>query len=179
MLAFQVTALRGQLEGQGLDDLTYIGTDAFDATGIQAEAAGGNNEGIAHTTHAFDQSPATGSTRCSPPTRPPTVRRSRAGRSPASTSTACCSASRASPTAVAPSPAEIGAGVAEIQGFEGFTGTEMGYAGTNGIPPSRSPSTGSSTASTPSSPRLGLIRCSAGCSVDGLTTNYGSISALA
>jgi ABC-type branched-subunit amino acid transport system substrate-binding protein len=32
-LAFQVTALRGQLEGQGLDGLTYIGTDAMDATG--------------------------------------------------------------------------------------------------------------------------------------------------
>ena len=47
-LGFQVTALRGQLEGQGLDALTYIGTDALDATGIQVEA---NNEGIAHTPH--------------------------------------------------------------------------------------------------------------------------------
>ncbi|MCS5683680.1 MAG: BMP family ABC transporter substrate-binding protein, partial [Acidimicrobiales bacterium] len=47
-LAFQVTALRGQLEGQGLDGLTYVGTDALDATGIQVEA---NNEGIAHTPH--------------------------------------------------------------------------------------------------------------------------------
>ncbi len=47
-LGFQVTALRGQLEGQGLDGLTYIGTDALDATGIQVED---NNEGIAHTPH--------------------------------------------------------------------------------------------------------------------------------
>ena len=47
-LGFQVTALRGQLEGQGLDGLTYVGTDALDATGIQVEA---NNEGIAHTPH--------------------------------------------------------------------------------------------------------------------------------
>jgi branched-chain amino acid transport system substrate-binding protein len=47
-LGFQVTALRGQLEGQNLDGLTYIGTDALDATGIQVEA---NNEGIAHTPH--------------------------------------------------------------------------------------------------------------------------------
>ena len=47
-LGFQVTALRGQLEGQGLDGLTYVGTDALDATGIQFEA---NNEGIAHTPH--------------------------------------------------------------------------------------------------------------------------------
>jgi branched-chain amino acid transport system substrate-binding protein len=48
MLAFQLTALRGQLEGQGLDGLTFIGTDALDATGIQVEA---NNEGVAHTPH--------------------------------------------------------------------------------------------------------------------------------
>ncbi len=47
-LAFQVTALRGQLEGQGLDELGYIGTDALDATGIAFED---NNEGIAHTPH--------------------------------------------------------------------------------------------------------------------------------
>jgi branched-chain amino acid transport system substrate-binding protein len=47
-LAFQVTALRGQLEGQGLDGLTYMGTDAMDATGIQFED---NNEGIVHTPH--------------------------------------------------------------------------------------------------------------------------------
>ncbi len=34
-LANQVGALRGQLEGQGLDGLTYMGTDALDATGIE------------------------------------------------------------------------------------------------------------------------------------------------
>jgi len=47
-LGFQVTALRGQLEGQGLDSLVYAGTDALDATGIQFED---NNEGIVHTPH--------------------------------------------------------------------------------------------------------------------------------
>ena len=48
MLGFQLTALRGQLEGQGLDGLLYGGTDALDATGIQFEE---NNEGIFHTPH--------------------------------------------------------------------------------------------------------------------------------
>jgi branched-chain amino acid transport system substrate-binding protein len=47
-LAFQVTALRGQLEGAGFDNITYIGTDALDATGVQFED---NNEGIVHTPH--------------------------------------------------------------------------------------------------------------------------------
>jgi branched-chain amino acid transport system substrate-binding protein len=48
MLGFQLTALRGQLEGQGLDGLLYAGTDALDATGIQFEE---NNEGVVHTPH--------------------------------------------------------------------------------------------------------------------------------
>ena len=47
-LGYQVTALRGQLEGAGFDNITYIGTDALDATGIAFEA---NNEGIVHTPH--------------------------------------------------------------------------------------------------------------------------------
>ena len=34
MLGFQLTALRGQLEGQGLDGLTYMGTDALDALSL-------------------------------------------------------------------------------------------------------------------------------------------------
>ncbi len=53
MLGFQLTALRGQLEGQGLDGLTYMGTDALDATGIQFED---NNEGVVHTPHTFIES---------------------------------------------------------------------------------------------------------------------------
>ena len=48
MLGFQLTALRGQMEGQDLNDILYMGTDALDATGIQFED---NNEGIAHTPH--------------------------------------------------------------------------------------------------------------------------------
>ena len=47
-LGFQVTALKGQLEGAGFDNITYIGTDALDATGIAFEA---NNEGVVHTPH--------------------------------------------------------------------------------------------------------------------------------
>ncbi|MCO4836170.1 MAG: ABC transporter substrate-binding protein, partial [Acidimicrobiaceae bacterium] len=48
--AFQVTALRAQLEGQGLDGLTYMGTDAMDATGVQFETGG---EGMIHTPHTI------------------------------------------------------------------------------------------------------------------------------
>ncbi|MGH1489046.1 MAG: ABC transporter substrate-binding protein [Acidimicrobiales bacterium] len=48
--AFQVTALRAQLEGQGLDGLTYMGTDALDATGVQFEDGG---DGMIHTPHTI------------------------------------------------------------------------------------------------------------------------------
>ncbi len=48
--AFQVTALRAQLEGQNLDGLTYLGTDALDATGVEFDPAG---EGMIHTPHTL------------------------------------------------------------------------------------------------------------------------------
>ena len=49
MLSFQLTALKGQLEGAGVET-AYISTDAFEATGGYF---GDNIEGIYHTTHAF------------------------------------------------------------------------------------------------------------------------------
>lgn len=52
-LGFQVTALRGQLEGQGFDGMTYMGTDALDATGITFED---NSDGVLHTPHQFIES---------------------------------------------------------------------------------------------------------------------------
>lgn len=129
MLAFQVTALRGQLEGQGLDSLTYIGSDAFEATGILAEA---NNEGIYHTTHSY----------AAPGGRIETML---AGYE-AAKGEALESGTFAGLYADAlllgiqgivdcgcTDPAGIGAAVAAIASFNGFTG-EMGYAGTNGIP---------------------------------------------
>ena len=133
-LGFQVTALRGQLEGQGLDGLTYVGTDALDATGIQFED---NNEGIAHTPHT-----------------------SIAAGDPVDTLLADYEADRGEalesrgfmPLYVdsmflgiqgildcgCTDPAEIGAAVAEISGFQGLSG-EITYAGTNGIPPKAVP----------------------------------------
>ena len=99
-LGFQVTALRGQLEGAGFDNITYIGTDALDATGIAFED---NNEGIVHTPHinvepgGHQRPPAQGLLGM-----PTTARCSRARASWASTSTRCCWASRASSTAAAP-----------------------------------------------------------------------------
>jgi branched-chain amino acid transport system substrate-binding protein len=49
MLSFQLTALKGQMEGAGVET-NYISTDAFEATGGYF---GDNIEGIYHTTHAF------------------------------------------------------------------------------------------------------------------------------
>jgi branched-chain amino acid transport system substrate-binding protein len=133
-LAFQVTALRGQLEGQGLDGLTYIGTDAMDATGIQVEA---NNEGIAHTPHT-----------------------SISAGDPIDTLLAGYESSRGEALASrgfmalyvdslflgiqgmldcdCTEPADIGEAVKQISGFQGLSG-EITYAGTNGIPPKAVP----------------------------------------
>lgn len=137
-LSFQVTALRGQLEGQGLDGLTYIGTDALDATGIQdPEAAGGNIEGIAHTPHT-----------------------SISAGDPIDTLLAEYEAvngealdSRGFMALYVDSlflgiqgildcgcddPVGIGEAVKQIDGFQGLSG-EITYAGTNGIPPKAVP----------------------------------------
>ncbi|MEE9414989.1 MAG: ABC transporter substrate-binding protein [Acidimicrobiales bacterium] len=133
-LAFQVTALRGQLEGQGLDGLTYIGTDAMDATGIQAED---NNEGIVHTPH----------TSISPGDRIDTLLADyEAAKGEALESRGFmalyvdslflglqgildCGCNE---------PADIGTAVAAFSGFQGLSG-EITYAGTNGIPPKAVP----------------------------------------
>jgi len=129
-LAFQVTALRGQLEGQGLDGLTYIGTDALDATGLQVEA---NNEGIAHTPH----------TSIKPGDRIDTLL--------ANYETAKGEAleSRSFMALYVDSmflglqgildcgcddPEQIGDAIKAFSGFQGLSG-EITYAGTNGIPP--------------------------------------------
>ncbi len=130
MLANQVTALRGQLEGQGLDGLTYIGTDALDATGIQFEA---NNEGVAHTPH----------TSITPGDRIDTLL---AGYEAAEGE--ALESRGFMPLYVdsmllgiqgilecgCTDPAQIGEAVAQLDGFEGLSGT-ITYAGTNGIPP--------------------------------------------
>lgn len=137
-LAFQVTALRGQLEGQGLDGLTYIGTDALDATGIQdPEAAGGDNEGIAHTPH----------TSISPGDAIDTLLAGyEADRGEALESRGFMALYVDSMflgiqgilDCGCVEPADIGAAVAAIDGFEGLSGT-ITYAGTNGIPPKAVP----------------------------------------
>ena len=133
-LGFQVTALRGQLEGQGLDGLTYIGTDALDATGIQLED---NNEGIAHTPHT-----------------------SISAGDPIDSMLAHYEAvngealeSRGFMALYVDSmflgiqgmldcgcddPAQIGRAVQALSGFEGLSG-EITYAGTNGNPPKAVP----------------------------------------
>ena len=133
-LGFQVTALRGQLEGQGLDGLTYIGTDALDATGIQFEA---NNEGIAHTPH----------TSISPGDRIDTMLADyEAAKGEALESRGFMAlyvdsmflGIQGMLNCGCTNPADIGAAVAQIEGFQGLTG-EITFAGTNGIPPKAVP----------------------------------------
>ncbi|MEM8923700.1 MAG: ABC transporter substrate-binding protein [Actinomycetota bacterium] len=133
-LAFQVTALRGQLEGQGLDSLVYGGTDALDATGVQVED---NNEGIVHTPHT---SISAGD-------------RVDAMLSKYEEDNGEALESRGFMALYADSmflgiqamldcgcddPSEIGEAVKAIDGFEGLSGT-VTYAGTNGIPPKAVP----------------------------------------
>ena len=129
MLAFQVTALRGQLEGQGLDGLTYLGTDAFEATGLLFED---NNEGIYHTTHAFLE----------PGGRIEQLLDSYEAANGSALESGTFGGLYADSMLIGiqgvldcgcTDPAGIGAAVAEISNFEGFTGP-MSYAGTNGLP---------------------------------------------
>lgn len=133
-LAFQVTALRGQMEGQNLDGLTYIGTDALDATGLAFEE---NNEGIAHTPHisisAGDRNDAL-------------LARYEADEGEALESRGFMGLYVDSMflgiqgilDCGCTDPAQIGESVRAIEGFEGLSGT-ISYAGTNGIPPKAVP----------------------------------------
>lgn len=129
MLAFQVTALRGQLEAQGLDGLTYMGTDAFEATGILAEA---NNEGIYHTTHAYAEPGG----RIERLVTGYEAARGKAIDNPTFAglyADALLLGLQAVVDCGCTEPAEVGAAVAAIEGFEAFTGP-MSFAGTNGVP---------------------------------------------
>ena len=131
MLAFQLTALRGQLEGQDLNDITYLTTDAFEATAGLLEDPE-TIEGIVHTTHAFIE---------------PGGRIEKLLASYEATTGSTLDSGTFAGLYVdsmllgiqgildcgCRDPEQIGAAVAQIDGFNGFTG-EMGYAGTNGLP---------------------------------------------
>ncbi len=133
-LAFQVTALRGQLEGQGLDGLVYAGTDALDATGVQVEE---NNEGIVHTPHVSITAGDTVDTM---------LANFEAAEGEALESRGFMGlyadsmflGLQAILDCGCDEPAEIGEAVKAIDGFEGVSGT-ITYAGTNGIPPKAVP----------------------------------------
>ena len=133
-LGYQVTALRGQLEGQGLDGLTYIGTDALDATGIQIED---NNEGIAHTPHT---SISAGDPIDSLLAHYEAVN----GEALESRGFMALYVDsmflgiQAMLDCGCDEPAQIGEAVQAISGFQGLSG-EITYAGTNGIPPKAVP----------------------------------------
>jgi branched-chain amino acid transport system substrate-binding protein len=129
MLAFQLTALRGQLAAQGLDGLTYMSADAFEATGGLAEA---DNEGIIHTTHAFAEPGG----RIEALVTGYEAARGSALDSPTFAglyADALLVGIQGIVDCGCTDPAEIGAAIAVIEGFDGFTGT-MSFAGTNGAP---------------------------------------------
>ncbi len=133
-LGFQLTALRGQLEGQGLDGLTYMGTDALDATGIQFED---NNEGVVHTPHTSISAGDAIDT---------LLADYEADRGEALESRGFMALYVDSMflgiqgilDCGCTDPEQIGSAVAEISGFDGLSG-EITYAGTNGIPPKAVP----------------------------------------
>lgn len=132
--AFQITALRAQMEGQGLNDITYMGTDAMDATGIVVDPGG---EGMIHTPHtvigadsanakllaAFTES--TGSAIDAPSFMPLYVDSLFLGIQ----GILDCGCD---------DPSGIADAVKNIDGFDGTSGT-ITYAGTNGIPPKAVP----------------------------------------
>ncbi len=133
-LGFQVTALRGQLEGAGFDGITYMGTDALDATGIQAEE---NNNGVIHTPHDFIEAG-------DPSDRLLASYAAANGEELESRGfmglyvDSLLLGLQAVADCGCTDPAEIGEAVKLITGFQGFTG-EISYAGTNGIPPKAVP----------------------------------------
>ena len=134
-LGYQVTALKGQLEGAGFDNITYIGTDALDATGIAFEA---NNEGIVHTPHINVEPGGLND-------------RLLQGYSDANDGEVLESQGfmglyvdslllgiQGIVDCGCTDPAQIGDAVSEIEDFEGFSGV-ITYAGTTGTPPKAVP----------------------------------------
>ncbi len=132
MLAHQVTALRSQLEGQGLDGLTYLGTDAFEATGLLAPENAPANEGMVHTTHAFLE-PGGRLEKLLASYEAANGEPLESGSFAGLYADALLLGIQAIADCGCTEPTEIGAAVAEIADFEGFTGA-MSYAGTTGIP---------------------------------------------
>ncbi|MXV87866.1 MAG: ABC transporter substrate-binding protein [Acidimicrobiales bacterium] len=133
-LGFQVTALRGQLEGQGLDNLTYVGTDALDATGIQVEA---NNEGIAHTPHTS----ITAGDRIDSMLAAFEAEKGEALESRGFMALYVDSmfiGIQGMLDCGCDDTAQIGEAVQQLSGFQGLSG-EITYEGTNGIPPKAVP----------------------------------------
>jgi branched-chain amino acid transport system substrate-binding protein len=129
MLAFQLTALRGQLEAQGFDGLTYMSTDAFEATGGLFEE---NTEGVIHTTHAYLE-PGGRIERLLNSYEATTGQVLESGTFGGLYADSMLLGIQGILDCGCTDPEQIGAAVAAIESFEGFTG-EMGYAGTNGIP---------------------------------------------
>ena len=134
MLGFQLTALRGQLEGQGLDGLLYGGTDALDATGIQFEE---NNEGIFHTPHTSIQAGDRIDTLLADFEAANGEALESRGFMALYADSIFLGIQGILDCGCTDGPG-IGEAVSEISGFQGLSG-EITYAGTNGTPPKAVP----------------------------------------
>jgi branched-chain amino acid transport system substrate-binding protein len=133
-LGFQLTALRGQLEGAGFTDITYMGTDALDATGIQAE---GNSTGVIHTPHDFIEPGDRSDTLLANYATAKGEELESRGFMALYVDSLLLSLQGVADCGCV-EPADIGAAVAKIEGFDGLSGV-ITYAGTNGIPPKAVP----------------------------------------
>ena len=129
-LGFQVTALRGQLEGAGFDNITYIGTDALDATGIQFED---NNEGIVHTPHTHIEAGDPIDTLLTGYSNANGGEELESRGFMALYVDSLLVGLQGVANCGCTDPVGIGEAVAQLSGFQGMSG-EITYVGTNGIP---------------------------------------------
>ncbi len=133
-LGFQVTALKGQLEAAGFDGITYMGTDALDATGIQVED---NADGVIHTPHIFIEPGDRNDLLLTSYTDTNGEELGSRGFMGLYVDSMLLGLQGIQDCGCTDSEA-IGEAVRAIEGFDGFSG-EITYAGTNGTPPKAVP----------------------------------------
>jgi branched-chain amino acid transport system substrate-binding protein len=132
MVAQQVIALRGQLDGQGLTKITYLGSDSFEASGLLAPENAPSNEGMVHTTHAY-VAPGGRIEKLLASYEKAKGKPLDSGSFAGLYADAMLVGIQAMTNCACTDGQQIGAAVMKIDNFEGFTG-KMSYVGTKGTP---------------------------------------------